>query len=1165
MRNLSNTGETLIREVERLSRPVYVVFFALAGAKLHLHALWTMLLPALGLYAVRVASVYRRHAARRAPGPRPGDGGAVRLDGPGLAGGPGHRPGRPDAQRAAGVGETLYSLALSVVALSEVLGPVLFQAGLGAADEIGGGTEEVLPPAPTELVPGEIATWPEPQAHDDPWGPVAPTGGDELDQALGALEIDLRAMVHQHIEERVVEQQQQTEQWLRQLRREWLRGLRRSITRAEELAEEEAEDLREDVGQLATRWRDVAAELQRTPSLVDAGAPLRLLEAIDERALALRRDVRAGVCDAVLAPRPEPPGMRIRRALARARNRLLPLRRTVFVRDLGRYHLSGLLPARLEPVVATLVRGELHVATAVADLFARIAADFEHAARIADEGGDQQAVHAWLVAARSRIDPTFRRVTQELGAIGRTVVDDAARAVGGCMQEVRRDATVVSTLDLSAHRRRYNRVFPERNRAMQSLAAAVRHGRQLVDSRQTQLQLELELMGAEARVRAVSRRRGDELERHLRGRGPVQLGLVATQLDKWLAETRALLDAPEPLAGPLSRRLRRDADPLLHRIREARSAVGTLVAELSAEAWVSDLVERLIERTMALSEEATVATARLRVPRQAVPEPPPTTVIAFREVVSAFVESRVARELLDLTEDLAGRARDMAATLEEVERVTTFNVELSCAELDVLDDGAAVSTDTMELLRAMLLGAVGRSHHRLERVTEVAELTADQTEQRVHDCVASEFSALRTLVLQGDVAELRTAWLRDVRMGQLARQAEAWGGWVPALWARSAAVGRRALGEERIEAVRATLGLPPRLERRAPRLVFAPPEPAVDVPVVYRRLFSDLPLETGDLLAGRSTELERLQQALERPGPLRVAALVGVDVQSASAMASAVVRGDFAGVVRLEARTRADVAAVDGWLERVARLQGHAVVVEGLQWLFVREPGGTAPVVRLVEGLLADAGRNAWLLVGDVAVWRWLCQATALDEVTTTVVELAALTEEELERAVLARHGMSGYDVVFDADEDLGWQVQHLVLRGEDRERRRRRAWFRTLHHASAGVLQDALRLWMAAILEVDDERARVRMGAVPRPPLTRLGSLPEDVLLTLIEATRQGWTAEAEQARLFRVDRAEARAHLAGLRHLGLLVPAGDGEQLRVAPHLRGPLHRVLRRRGWA
>jgi hypothetical protein len=179
------------------------------------------------------------------------------------------------------------------------------------------------------------------------------------------------------------------------------------------------------------------------------------------------------------------------------------------------------------------------------------------------------------------------------------------------------------------------------------------------------------------------------------------------------------------------------------------------------------------------------------------------------------------------------------------------------------------------------------------------------------------------------------------------------------------------------------------------------------------------------------------------------------------------------------------------------------------------------------------------------------------------VIHLHALTVSELEQAILARHAMSGYEVRFRGDDDIGWQLQHVLLRGSNRERRRQEAWFRTLHAASAGVLQDALRMWMASIVSVDDEAGVLEVGTVHRPPVQRLQELPDDQLLTLLQACWQGWITALQHATLFRGEPARSEAHLAHLEQVGLLVRTGD--RYRVSPHLRGSLHRVLRRRGWS
>jgi Kef-type K+ transport system membrane component KefB len=1165
--NLSDRGETLIREMERLSRPTYVVFFALAGAKLDLDILWTMLLPAAGLFLVRGVGVYfgSRAGARLGNAPPTVQEyawmGFVSQAGLAIALASQARAVLPD-----GIAQPMFSITIAVISIAEMVGPLILRTGLERAGELGGqptqpGSHSGAPqPAQITLTDRcEIQPWEAPVTSVS-WG-GAPTGSDTLDDAVAKLELDLQTLLAEHIEGPLQRHQEEMEQGLRQLRREWLSVLRRATSRLAEDGEHAAA-LREDVGRLTARWRELLLELHARPTLADVAAPLSLLEALDQKAMAQRRWIRAGVVDAVLAPRPERLWSRLRRMVARVRQRWVPRQRTVDLLELSRYHLSGELPSKLSTLLVTLVRGDLHLGSQITALSFRIADDLEAAARLAEQGAPPEDLQDYLVASRSRLDPLFQQAVADLHAIAGSGASEAAAATSQAMQSIRNDATVVSTMELPASRRRYGRVFAERNRGLQAVVEGLRHGRQIVAARQAQVELELELVGLGSRVRAAVRERAQALERDLRGRASLQLERVSARLGEWLERAAQLLE-PGVTAGSLSRQLRREAEPLLQWLAEARAAVEGLVTELSSERWVSELTQSLVEHTLELSESASVPTEPLVLKSNGSPlTPPPITDLAFRELVTAFVETRMARDLLDVMDELSMRVREMAAVLQEAERVTSFNVELSCAELDVLDEAQPLSAETIELVRAMVVGAVGRSHHRLARLIEQALHLAAQTEARVHDSVLSQFESLRTLILGGAVGELRAVWLRDVRMGQLARRAEAWGGFVPELWERSAAFGRRALGEERIEAIRARLGLPPREDQRDQRTAFAVPEPKVEVPVVYRRLFSELPLDTADRLVERQPVLQRLRAALTQPGPLRVAAVVGTDLQGAMSLASAVVRGDFAGVLRLEARAPMDVASVERWLERVAELERHAVLIEGLHWLFARRPGGMAPMQALIDGMLLDRGHNSWLLVSNRAVWGYLCQATAVLEVATTVVELPALDVDELEREVLARHAMSGYAVEFDADEDLGWQLQHVMMRGEDRERRRRRAWFRTLHAASDGVLQDALRLWMAALREVDDQQGRVRIGAVPRPPLTRLAHLPDDILLTLLETGRQGWTAPEQHARLFRTPLQVAEAHLMGLTHLGLLVR--DGEVLRIAPHLRSPVQRVLAQKGW-
>jgi Kef-type K+ transport system membrane component KefB len=133
----ASRGDVLRDSVERGALPVLVVFFAAAGASLHLDALGELGLVAVGIAAIRVGAVRAAVAA----GVR-----ASRLGGHasqawmGLVSQAGVTLGLAIvvASRYPTWGATLQTLVVALITLHEVVGPVLFRAALANAGEIGG-------------------------------------------------------------------------------------------------------------------------------------------------------------------------------------------------------------------------------------------------------------------------------------------------------------------------------------------------------------------------------------------------------------------------------------------------------------------------------------------------------------------------------------------------------------------------------------------------------------------------------------------------------------------------------------------------------------------------------------------------------------------------------------------------------------------------------------------------------------------------------------------------------------------------------------------------------------------------------------------------------------------------------------------------------------------
>jgi Kef-type K+ transport system membrane component KefB len=131
------SGDALKDAVERGALPVLILFFAAAGASMHVDALATVGLVALAVSAVRMAAVRAGVAlGSRAAGLSPP---LSRLVWMGLVSQAGVTLGLTIlvAAEFADWGATLQTLMVALIALHELIGPILFRTALARAGEIG--------------------------------------------------------------------------------------------------------------------------------------------------------------------------------------------------------------------------------------------------------------------------------------------------------------------------------------------------------------------------------------------------------------------------------------------------------------------------------------------------------------------------------------------------------------------------------------------------------------------------------------------------------------------------------------------------------------------------------------------------------------------------------------------------------------------------------------------------------------------------------------------------------------------------------------------------------------------------------------------------------------------------------------------------------------------
>jgi Kef-type K+ transport system membrane component KefB len=137
VRNLTHHGERLLQEIQSASMPIYVIFFALAGAGVHIDVLPPLIVPVSVLLIVRAAALVGGTAiAARAASAPPA---VQRYSGFGLL---------PQAGLALALamllartfpslGEEAAALVFGVVAVNEVVSPVLYRYALVRSGETG--------------------------------------------------------------------------------------------------------------------------------------------------------------------------------------------------------------------------------------------------------------------------------------------------------------------------------------------------------------------------------------------------------------------------------------------------------------------------------------------------------------------------------------------------------------------------------------------------------------------------------------------------------------------------------------------------------------------------------------------------------------------------------------------------------------------------------------------------------------------------------------------------------------------------------------------------------------------------------------------------------------------------------------------------------------------
>ena len=1196
LNTLTEQGRLFRKVAATLSGPVYVLFFTLIGADLHIDALLEMAPFAVALVLLRLAayatSVKVAHQIVDLPDP-------VRRYGfLGLA---------PQAGIALTVaigvghafptwGPAFETLGLAAIALNEMVGPILLKFSLGLAGETSSHRDALKIAAKkhtptnlfefddeTEEVPhSRLLEWaPETRTSStqrfDPWGGQPATGDKRLNRACREVSGELQALVRDLRNGPISTRRESGQAFVQYLRREFLRTHRRTTALAGEDGVSQREylrQLRKQRADLATRWKAILLDRAASADFrSDQSALENLISAVDKSAESLSTAVMSTIDSEMLEKSSsdsflvaaKKAGLRLKR-LFTGKNPV----RVVELRALGRFHLSGHVPNYLGDVAGLLTLAERHLLQRARNLFETYDSTMDHliSASIKEKSTDIVARVEQLDQMRTEMEEELQLASREVDQLSDETVRVTAGALGRAYRLFARDLKIAGSPSLPARAFRFSRVYESRQSATQELVAGFIAATDTVKGSAGSLAMELELVRLASTLQENVTDAAEEAGRDVRGKIHLQLGRIHESLESTSTQIQDLLDEITLSAEQVLLHSDKATDELLHIVDTALHTAVQFHTSLRAMSPFTPLMSTVMSAIDQLTDHFVVIYDKTDAFGRGLPSQPKLVEVPFRRMVRAYLETESAKALASLAQDLEEQVHKSFRAIQEVDRVLVFNTDLAKAELEVL--GSKKLSETSEhVLQETLVSIMRRMANRVEELQIESSQLAVNTENSVDDAVMGTLHRLQSTILAGRLVELE-ARLAKHKLTPSREEFKGLAKQATNLFHQISNGAKSTFGEDNIADFRRFLGIP------SPEEVielgpdsFSPTTPKVELPISYRRLFADQALDAGDLLTGKEHRVVKIRSLLigETEGASRAAAVISIGGMGKDAVVQNLARGlgPKSTVKHLTFTKSMNDPKQTLRMMRELYSAGHGrtvVVVDGFKWLFSIRPGGFEALRAFVSEVVKTSDRVGWLVSADRPVWTYADRLVPLHDAFPEVLNLDAFSPQQLKDTILSRHSMSGFKLQFRRDSvgittvtpwtRLGQSGQSIKV--EDR-------YFEALHRDSGGLLADALRLWIASIASVNNNNDTVVIGPIPHPPIVSLRRLPEETLITLRQVARQGRITPHDHSAQFRWEPEVSLAFLTRLSHWGLLFKH-SGDSFRFDRSLAGPIYRVLRER---
>jgi len=211
--------------------------------------------------------------------------------------------------------------------------------------------------------------------------------------------------------------------------------------------------------------------------------------------------------------------------------------------------------------------------------------------------------------------------------------------------------------------------------------------------------------------------------------------------------------------------------------------------------------------------------------------------------------------------------------------------------------------------------------------------------------------------------------------------------------------------------------------------------------------------------------------------------------------------------------------------------------------LFHRTGPGLDRLEQFLQFVSATSDDIFWMFGLEEATAEFLDTAIGLYDYFSYNERLEPFDSGEIERMILTRHRVSGFDLEFERPERRFIdRVRHPIAAGEA-SRHPRRAYFERLGRLSGGNPMLALVYWLESVQPDPGESSQFRVEPLPEEEIDILPPLSLEQKMIVASLVRHGYISIRALAEVFRAKPEEMRVELEHLERLGFveLTPGRD------------------------